>query len=106
AVGNDGGPRQTQALLANSPAIDAGVNCPPPSVDQRGVVRPQGTACDSGAFELQGPVNTPTPSPTTTPTTTPTLAATLTPVPTRTATATPTPVPNNVAQIAASLRPD
>jgi hypothetical protein len=30
--------------------------CPPPETDQRGVERPQGESCDSGAFELvQGP---------------------------------------------------
>jgi hypothetical protein len=30
--------------------------CPPPATDQRGVQRPQGEACDSGAYELvQGP---------------------------------------------------
>ena len=27
-------------------------DCPPPATDQRGVVRPQGPACDIGAFEL------------------------------------------------------
>jgi hypothetical protein len=27
--------------------------CPPPETDQRGVERPQGEACDSGAFELE-----------------------------------------------------
>ena len=26
--------------------------CPPPATDQRGIDRPQGEACDSGAFEL------------------------------------------------------
>jgi hypothetical protein len=39
-------------LLAGSPAIDAGSpDCPPPATDQRGGVRPQGAACDIGAFE-------------------------------------------------------
>src|SRR5262249_15464629 len=55
---NNGGPTQTQALLAGSPAIDAGdsVGCPP--TDQRWVARPQdgkgtGTAvCDIGAYEV------------------------------------------------------
>lgn len=27
--------------------------CPPPETDQRGVERPQGDACDAGAFELE-----------------------------------------------------
>jgi hypothetical protein len=55
----NGGPTATFALLAGSPAIDAGdpAGCPP--TDQRGVARPQdgdltGTAaCDIGAFEAQ-----------------------------------------------------
>jgi hypothetical protein len=49
---NNGGPTQTIALLPDSPAIDAAVDCPPPTADQRGIARPQGPACDSGAFEL------------------------------------------------------
>ena len=47
----------TLALIAGSPAIDAGssTNCLPS--DQRGVVRPQGARCDTGAFEFGvGPV--------------------------------------------------
>jgi len=50
---NYGGPTSTMALLPGSPAIDHGgasVNgCP--TTDQRGVVRPQGPACDIGAYE-------------------------------------------------------
>ena len=46
---NNGGPTPTQALLTGSPAIDAGANCP--ATDQRGLPRPQGPACDIGAFE-------------------------------------------------------
>jgi predicted outer membrane repeat protein len=49
---NNGGPTNTIALQASSAAIDAAVECPPPTTDQRGVERPQGEACDSGAFEL------------------------------------------------------
>jgi hypothetical protein len=50
---NNGGPTQTHALLAGSPAIDAVTSgCPPPPTDQRGVLRPQGAACDIGAYEL------------------------------------------------------
>jgi hypothetical protein len=56
-LANNGGPTQTHALLAGSPAIDA---IPPsdefcglaPDIDQRGVSRPQGVGCDTGAFEL------------------------------------------------------
>jgi predicted outer membrane repeat protein len=51
-LADNGGPTETHALLAGSPAIDAGSPaCPPPVTDQRGVLRPQGAACDIGAFE-------------------------------------------------------
>jgi CSLREA domain-containing protein len=54
-LGKYGGPTLTHALGLGSPAIDAG-NCTdtrgdPVTVDQRGVARPQGKACDIGAFE-------------------------------------------------------
>jgi outer membrane biosynthesis protein TonB len=80
-----------------SPAIDGGdtVTCPP--ADQRGISRPQGAACDIGAFEL-GPAATdtptPTPAPTDTPTPTPALTDTPTPTPAPTPTSTPTPTPS------------
>jgi CSLREA domain-containing protein len=45
---NNGGPTPTHALLAGSPAINAGASCTP--ADQRGVVRVP--TCDIGAFEL------------------------------------------------------
>jgi len=53
---NNGGPSATLALLAGSAAIDAGDNAscaatPIMGVDQRGVSRPQGVACDLGAYE-------------------------------------------------------
>ncbi len=50
-LGNYGGPTQTMGLFVGSAAINAGadVNCP--SIDQRGVTRPQGAQCDIGAFE-------------------------------------------------------
>jgi len=48
-LANNGGPTDTHALLAGSPALDAGGTCP--ATDQRGVTRPQGPACDIGAFE-------------------------------------------------------
>jgi CSLREA domain-containing protein len=55
-LANNGGKTQTQALLEGSPAIDhvPQANCTV-STDQRGVVRPQGIACDIGAFEKQQP---------------------------------------------------
>lgn len=52
-LGNYGGPTKTHALDPSSPAIDAAdpAYCTP--TDQRGVRRPQGFACDIGAFELE-----------------------------------------------------
>lgn len=50
-IADNGGPVQTEALLAGSPAIDAGDDGACPKVDARGVARPQGTQCDIGAFE-------------------------------------------------------
>jgi hypothetical protein len=49
---DNGGPTQTQALLPDSPALDAADAALCPATDQRGVARPQGVACDIGAFEL------------------------------------------------------
>jgi hypothetical protein len=59
ALADNGGPTDTMALPAGSPAIDAGTNVGCPATDQRGVTRPQGSACDIGAFELA--VNPPAP---------------------------------------------
>jgi hypothetical protein len=50
-LADNGGPSQTHALLAGSPAIDAGDDSSCPATDQRGVTRPQGTRCDIGAYE-------------------------------------------------------
>jgi large repetitive protein len=47
----NGGPTKTHALLQGSPAIDAVTSCTV-SEDQRSVARPQGPACDIGAFEF------------------------------------------------------
>lgn len=47
----NGGPTWTHALLPGSPGIDAGDNSGCPATDQRGVARPQGSACDIGAYE-------------------------------------------------------
>jgi len=57
---DNGGPTWTEALLPGSPAIDAGSPLAPGSggaceaTDQRGVARPQGLACDIGAYEAVG----------------------------------------------------
>lgn len=51
-LANNGGTTQTMVLLPGSPAIDrvrAIDYCP--ATDQRGVSRPQGRACDIGAYE-------------------------------------------------------
>ena len=55
-LANNGGPTDTQALLAGSPAIDAGYPGPPigrgracPPTDQRGLAR--NGVCDIGAYE-------------------------------------------------------
>lgn len=58
-LADNGGTTETHALLAGSPAIDAGNNATCAATDQRGVARPfdgdsSGTAvCDIGAFEAQ-----------------------------------------------------
>ena len=54
-----GGPTETIALSAESPAINAADDCndldgEPLGTDQRGVERPDGGACDLGAFEYDG----------------------------------------------------
>jgi hypothetical protein len=49
---DNGGPTDTRAIGTSSPAFDAGRSQGCPGTDQRGVARPQGTACDIGAFEL------------------------------------------------------
>lgn len=53
SLANNGGSTQTLALLAGSPAINAGNNAACPATDQRGVARPQGGVCDIGAFEAK-----------------------------------------------------
>jgi predicted outer membrane repeat protein len=59
-LADNGGPTETHALLPGSVAIDRipEVDCvdadgEPLTKDQRGVARPQGNACDVGAFELE-----------------------------------------------------
>jgi hypothetical protein len=57
---DNGGPTDTQALSLGSPAVDHAnpAGCTDSTntlltVDQRGMTRPQGVACDVGAYELQ-----------------------------------------------------
>ncbi|MGH2963312.1 MAG: choice-of-anchor Q domain-containing protein [Solirubrobacterales bacterium] len=64
-LATNGGPTQTLALTAGSPAIDfvpnAAPHCTgatgtaPLTTDQRGLPRPSGSRCDAGAFEVQVP---------------------------------------------------
>lgn len=51
ALASNGGPTKTHALLQGSPAIEAATDCTVAN-DQRYVTRPQGPACDIGAFEF------------------------------------------------------
>ena len=55
---DNGGPVQTLALEAGSPAIDSGTDSGCPETDGRGVLRPAGAACDIGAFEVATPAAT------------------------------------------------
>ncbi|MCB9137335.1 MAG: DUF839 domain-containing protein [Caldilineaceae bacterium] len=65
SLADNGGPTETMAIPADSPAINSGL--PPlimaasgdaiaavacPATDQRGLSRPQGAGCDIGAFEV------------------------------------------------------
>jgi predicted outer membrane repeat protein len=59
-LAKNGGSTENHLLLSGSPALDAGSPLTPGSggfacaaSDQRGVARPQGAACDSGAVERQ-----------------------------------------------------
>jgi hypothetical protein len=52
-LADNGGPTRTHALLLGSPAIDAASTPICPTTDQRGVLRPQGPACDIGSYERQ-----------------------------------------------------
>lgn len=51
---DSGGAPMTMALLSGSAAIDHAQYCSHPS-DERGMVRPQGAWCDSGAYERGNP---------------------------------------------------
>jgi hypothetical protein len=65
---DNGGPTETMALPAGSPAVDAAGPACDVLADQRAITRPEGGGCDIGAFELvpvaasPAPVTTPTPS--------------------------------------------
>ncbi|HBB98315.1 MAG TPA: hypothetical protein DC054_23275, partial [Blastocatellia bacterium] len=68
-LANNGGPTKTHALVTNGPAIDQGKDPSSPATDQRGVQRTVDIAAianasgsagtDVGAYEYQGPTQTP-----------------------------------------------
>jgi hypothetical protein len=58
-LSNNGGYIPTIPLLAGSPAIDAGVAVAGLTADARLVLRPQGSAFDSGAYEYTAPAKAP-----------------------------------------------
>ncbi len=57
-LADNGGPINTFALLPGSPAINKGDIAACYATDQRGLPRPQGAACDLGAFEFATPLVT------------------------------------------------
>jgi predicted outer membrane repeat protein len=51
-LADNGGPAPTMAIAASSPAVNHAAAATCPSIDQRGISRPQGDGCDAGAYEL------------------------------------------------------
>ena len=60
-LADNGGPTQTHALQVGSPAIDTADAAACAPADQRGVARPQGAACDIGAYERESGIAEPPP---------------------------------------------
>lgn len=52
---DNGGATLTMLPAPGSPALNAAVKNDCPSIDQRGITRPQGATCDIGAVELEPP---------------------------------------------------
>jgi hypothetical protein len=52
-LSRNGGPTTTHALKRSSDAVNAAKKRGCPRRDQRGIERPQGRRCDSGAYELR-----------------------------------------------------
>ena len=58
-LADNGGPTDTQAVLAGSAAMETGAGTPAcGSLDQRGVSRPRGRTCEVGAYEFAPPLAT------------------------------------------------
>ena len=53
ALAGNGGPTATHAFAPTSPVLDAWASGCADAADQRGIARPQGDACDIGAFEYR-----------------------------------------------------
>ncbi len=104
ALANNGGPTRTLALVAGSSALDAAGACGGVTLtDQRGVSRPQGSACDTGAFEFDVVV---TPTTTAEPTTVePTTVEPTTVAPGTTLVEPPTSVGSGVVGLTTTLPP-
>jgi CSLREA domain-containing protein len=66
-LANNGGPTQTLLPQPGSPVLDkvptGGPGCSGSAIDQRGVPRPQGPACDIGAVEAANPALRAAPNP-------------------------------------------
>lgn len=60
ALADNGGPTRTRALKASSPAVNSGVSNTL-TADQRGSIRPYGSAIDSGSYEYKPAEQTPEP---------------------------------------------
>ena len=106
---HNGGPTLIHGLYPNSPAIDAGDPNSCPATDQRGVARPQGAACDIGAYEYVTPPTAPPAEPPTDaprpadPATEPPTSGP-TPKPKPSTSPSPSPVPNPSATAARTQR--
>ena len=61
-LADHGGATATMVPAPGSPAVDADPSCAAGAVDQRGLARPQGVACDAGAVEVPAPGVAPPPS--------------------------------------------
>jgi CSLREA domain-containing protein len=78
---NSPGQTKTMAIGATSAAYNAAGAAACPATDQRGVSRPQGSACDIGAYELVVLAASPTPAASPSPSPTPAASPSPSPIP-------------------------